>query len=113
MSQVQEIPPGLYPAMILHGGLEILQSQTNYGNGIRYLLVVSFTTSIGYGIEDEGLILPEQVDDTSVPSLLALRWIRECLRTLIEEQQDGIHEKMAEIDVYVAILKRLKRGRGE
>jgi len=53
------------------------------------------------------------VDDTSVPSLLALRWIRERLRTLIEEQQDGIHEKMAEIDVYITILKRLKRGRGE
>ncbi|KAG1749478.1 hypothetical protein EDB19DRAFT_1904594 [Suillus lakei] len=51
------------------------------------------------GIEDKGLILPDQVADTSVPSLLALRWMKECLRTLIEEQQEGIHEKMAEINV--------------
>ncbi|KAG1723331.1 hypothetical protein EDB19DRAFT_1834636 [Suillus lakei] len=65
------------------------------------------------GIEDDGLVLPEQVDETSVPTLLALKWMRECLRTLVEEQQEGIHEKMAEIEVYTAILTRLKRGRGE
>ncbi|KAG1721337.1 hypothetical protein EDB19DRAFT_1917379 [Suillus lakei] len=64
-------------------------------------------------IEDEGLILPEQVDETSVPSLLALRWMRECLWTLIEEQQEGIREKMVEINVYTTTLSRLKRCRGE
>ncbi|KAG1729902.1 hypothetical protein EDB19DRAFT_1913146 [Suillus lakei] len=31
---IQEIPPGLYPAKLLHGGLDTLQSQMNYGNGI-------------------------------------------------------------------------------
>ncbi|KAG1770775.1 hypothetical protein EV702DRAFT_1049226 [Suillus placidus] len=64
-------------------------------------------------IEDQGLILLEQVDETSIPSLLALKWIRECLQTLIEEQQQGIQEKMAEIEMYTTILRRLKRDRGE
>ncbi|KAG2349307.1 hypothetical protein BDR05DRAFT_943320 [Suillus weaverae] len=64
-------------------------------------------------VEDQGLILLEQVDETSVPSLLALKWIRERLLTLIEEQQQGIQEKMAEIEMYTTILRRLKRGRGE
>jgi hypothetical protein len=53
------------------------------------------------------------VDDTSVPSLLALKWIREHLLTLIEEQTEGIREKMVEIKVYTGILTRLNRGRGE
>jgi hypothetical protein len=65
------------------------------------------------GVEDEGLVLPEQVDETSVPSLLALKWIRERLQTLIEEQQEGIRGKMAEIEGYITILKRLKRAREE
>ncbi|KAG1720892.1 hypothetical protein EDB19DRAFT_1835753 [Suillus lakei] len=56
---------------------------------------------------------PEQVDETSGPTLLALKWMRERLRTLVEEQQEGIREKMGEIEVYTAILTRLKRGRGE
>jgi hypothetical protein len=65
------------------------------------------------GVEDEGLVFPEQVDETSVPSLLALKWIRERLQTLIEEQQEGIRGKMAEIEGYITILKRLKRAREE
>ncbi|KAG1723345.1 hypothetical protein EDB19DRAFT_1834647 [Suillus lakei] len=31
------------------------------------------------GIEDDGLVLPEQVDETSGPTLLALKWMREHL----------------------------------
>jgi hypothetical protein len=50
------------------------------------------------------------VDETSVPSLLALKWMRERLLALREEQQEGIREKMAEIDMYATILTRLKRG---
>ncbi|KAG2078050.1 hypothetical protein BDR04DRAFT_1147750 [Suillus decipiens] len=65
------------------------------------------------GIEDDGLVLPEQVDYTSVPSLMGLRWIREHLVALHEEQSQGIHEKMAEVKVYTEMLKKLKRGRGE
>ncbi|KAG2126881.1 uncharacterized protein EDB93DRAFT_1109541 [Suillus bovinus] len=65
------------------------------------------------GIENDGLTIPEQVDHTSVPSLMGLRWIRECLLTLLEEQREGIRDKMAEIQIYTAILDRLKRGRGE
>ncbi|KAG1817576.1 uncharacterized protein BJ212DRAFT_1299118 [Suillus subaureus] len=61
------------------------------------------------GVEDNGLILPEQVDNTS----MGLKWLREHLQTLVEEQEEGISEKMAEIEVYTGILTRLKRGRGE
>jgi hypothetical protein len=53
------------------------------------------------------------VDETSVPSLQALKWMRERLLTLIEEHQEGIRDKMAEIEIYTAILDRLQRGRGE
>ncbi|KAG2158032.1 uncharacterized protein EDB93DRAFT_1246524 [Suillus bovinus] len=65
------------------------------------------------GIENDGLTIPEQVDHTSVPSLMGLRWIREHLLTLLEEQREGIRDKMAEIQIYTAMLDRLKRGRGE
>ncbi|KAG1802813.1 uncharacterized protein HD556DRAFT_1304079 [Suillus plorans] len=65
------------------------------------------------GVEDDGLTLPEQVDQTSVPALMGLRWIREHLLTLLEEQQAGIHDKMAEMQMYTTILDRLKIGRGE
>ncbi|KAG2151258.1 uncharacterized protein EDB93DRAFT_1249452 [Suillus bovinus] len=65
------------------------------------------------GVENDGLTIPEQVDHTSVPSLMGLRWIRERLLTLLEEQCEGIRDKMAEIQIYTAILDRLKRGRGE
>ncbi|KAG2141224.1 hypothetical protein DEU56DRAFT_754944 [Suillus clintonianus] len=100
---IWEIHPGLYPAMILHGGLDALQSLTNYGNGI----------GLWSGVENNGLIPPEQVDETSGPSLLALRWIREHLVTLIEDQKEGIREKMVEIKTYTWILARLNRGGGE
>jgi hypothetical protein len=33
--------------------------------------------------------------------------------TLIEDQHEGINEKMAEINMYTTILNRLKRGTGE
>ncbi|KAG2154300.1 uncharacterized protein EDB93DRAFT_1248496 [Suillus bovinus] len=65
------------------------------------------------GIDNDGLTIPEQVDHTSVPSLIGLRWIREHLLTLLEEQREGIRDKMAEIQIYTVILDRLKRGRGE
>ncbi|KAG2066497.1 hypothetical protein BDR04DRAFT_1106571 [Suillus decipiens] len=51
------------------------------------------------GIEDDGLVLPKQVNYTSVPSLMGL--------------SQGIHEKMAEVKVYTEMLEKLKRGRGE
>ncbi|KAG1750575.1 uncharacterized protein EDB91DRAFT_1244158 [Suillus paluster] len=60
------------------------------------------------GIEDEHLVVPEQVAESSVASLKALRWMREHLLTVIEDQQDGIHEKMAEIQMYTAVLTKLK-----
>ncbi|KAG1814169.1 hypothetical protein DFJ58DRAFT_834796 [Suillus subalutaceus] len=49
------------------------------------------------GVEDERLVVPEQ----------ALRWMRERLLTVIEDQQAGIREKMAEIQMYTAVLTKL------
>jgi hypothetical protein len=58
-------------------------------------------------------VLLKQVDHTSVPSLIGLRWMRECLVALNKEQNESIHEKMAEVKMYTDMLERLKRGRGE
>ncbi|KAG1829732.1 hypothetical protein DFJ58DRAFT_825300 [Suillus subalutaceus] len=48
-----------------------------------------------------------QVDESSVAMLKALRWMRERLLTVIEDQQAGIREKMAEIQMYTAVLTKL------
>jgi hypothetical protein len=53
------------------------------------------------------------VDATPATSLVTLRWIREHLVTLIEDQREGINEKMADINMYTTILNRLKGGTGE
>ncbi|KAG1868657.1 hypothetical protein F4604DRAFT_1927199 [Suillus subluteus] len=42
------------------------------------------------GVEDEHLVVPEQVDESSVATLKALKWMRERLLTVIEDQQAGI-----------------------
>ena len=47
MSLIREMPPGLYRGTLLHGGLETTQFPMNVGNGMKLLLLVSFTTSIG------------------------------------------------------------------
>ncbi|KAG1726800.1 uncharacterized protein EDB91DRAFT_1254171 [Suillus paluster] len=60
------------------------------------------------GVEDDGLILLETVDQTSIPSLMGLWWIRERLVILIEEQREGIRDKMGEIQMYTGILTRLQ-----
>ncbi|KAG2130933.1 uncharacterized protein EDB93DRAFT_1255676 [Suillus bovinus] len=109
-----EIHPRSYPAMIPHGGWEKLQSRTNHGNADRVMTCCIFHYQHWLdGIENDGLTILEQVDHTSVPSLMGLRWIKEHLLTLLEEQREGIRDKMAEIQIYTAILDRLKRGRGE
>ncbi|KAG1738329.1 uncharacterized protein EDB91DRAFT_1082727 [Suillus paluster] len=65
------------------------------------------------GVEDNGFILPEQLDGTLAPSLVGLKWIRERLVSLIQDHQEGIRDKMVEIDMYTDTLARLKRARGD
>ncbi|KAG2107947.1 uncharacterized protein F5147DRAFT_800342 [Suillus discolor] len=65
-----------------------------------------------YGVEDDGIILPEIVKDTSFPPLVGLRWIRERMVALMEEQDDGIQAKMGEVEMYTEMLERLKRAKG-
>ncbi|KAG1722959.1 uncharacterized protein EDB91DRAFT_1255822 [Suillus paluster] len=65
------------------------------------------------GVEDNGFILPEQLDGTPAPSLVGLKWIRERLVSLIQDHQEGIRDKMVEIDMYTDTLARLKRARGD
>lgn len=58
------------------------------------------------------MVLPETVKDTSFPPLVGLRWIRERMVTLMEEQDDGIQAKMGEVKRYTEMLERLKRAKG-
>ncbi|KAG2122951.1 uncharacterized protein EDB93DRAFT_1110915 [Suillus bovinus] len=113
-SQIPEIHPGSYLAMIPHGGWKKLQSRNEPWQWDRVMTCCIFHYQHWLdGVENDGLTILEQVDHTSVPSLMGLRWIRERLLTLLEEQRGGIHDKMAEIQIYTAMLDRLKRGRGE
>ncbi|KAG2356833.1 hypothetical protein BDR07DRAFT_1380530 [Suillus spraguei] len=64
------------------------------------------------GVEDDGLVLPEEVNDSSGPSVMGLKMLQVRLLALMEEQDEGIHEKMAEVKMYTDMLQRLKRGRG-
>ncbi|KAG1721479.1 uncharacterized protein EDB91DRAFT_1088444 [Suillus paluster] len=79
----------------------------NPGDEIGQLM----TEDIQGGVEDDGLILPKRMDQTSIPSVMGLWWIQEHLLTLIEEQRDGIQDKMGEIEIYTGILTRLQRSR--
>ncbi|KAG1777113.1 hypothetical protein EV702DRAFT_1197434 [Suillus placidus] len=63
------------------------------------------------GVEDNALILPEQVDETSGGTLSGLRWIRARLVSLIEDQREGIFDKMLEIEMYNTILRRIQSRR--
>ncbi|KAG1726446.1 uncharacterized protein EDB91DRAFT_1254348 [Suillus paluster] len=103
------IPPGLYQPMELNGGpgptailKELWAWDQVFANCVyHYQHWLS-------GIEDEHLVVPEQVAESLVASLKALRWMRERLLTVIEDQQDGICEKMAKIQMYTAVLTKLK-----
>jgi hypothetical protein len=43
---------------------------------------------------------------------MGLRWMRECLASLLEEQDEGIQDKLAEVKIYTAMLEKLKRAKG-
>jgi hypothetical protein len=58
------------------------------------------------------LVLPEKLKDTSNPPLMGLRWMREYLVSLLEEQDEGIQDKLAEVKIYTAMLEKLKRAKG-
>ena len=58
------------------------------------------------------MVLPETVEPSSFPPLVGLRWIREHMVTLMEEQDDGIQAKMGEVKRYTEMLERLKRAKG-
>jgi hypothetical protein len=60
------------------------------------------------------LVLPEKLKDTSNPPLMGLRWMRERehLVSLLEEQDEGIQDKLAEVKIYTVMLEKLKRAKG-
>ncbi|KAG2361391.1 hypothetical protein BDR07DRAFT_1485979 [Suillus spraguei] len=93
------------------GHTEIPNEPWQWGQIMRSC-VVHYQHWMENGVEDDGLVLPEEVNDSSGPSVMGLRIIRAHLVALMEEQDEGIHEKMAEVKMYTDMLQRLKRGRG-
>ncbi|KAG1901236.1 uncharacterized protein F5891DRAFT_979766 [Suillus fuscotomentosus] len=63
-------------------------------------------------VEDDSLVLPEKLKNTSSPPLMGLRWIKEHMEVLIEEQDEGIQAKMAEVKMYTDMLEKLRKGKG-
>ncbi|KAG2094376.1 uncharacterized protein F5147DRAFT_763866 [Suillus discolor] len=63
-------------------------------------------------VEDDALVLPEKLKNTSTPPLMGLRWIKERMEALMEEQDHGIKAKMAEVKMYTDMLEKLRKGKG-
>ncbi|KAG1798283.1 uncharacterized protein HD556DRAFT_1440623 [Suillus plorans] len=63
-------------------------------------------------VEDDALVLPEKLRNTSTPPLMGLRWIKEHMEALMEEQDEGIKAKMAEVKMYTDMLEKLRKGKG-
>ncbi|KAG2119460.1 uncharacterized protein F5147DRAFT_647417, partial [Suillus discolor] len=63
-------------------------------------------------VEDDALVLPEKLKNTLTPPLMGLRWIKECMEALMEEQDHGIKAKMAEVKMYTDMLEKLRKGKG-
>ncbi|KAG2089133.1 uncharacterized protein F5147DRAFT_841198 [Suillus discolor] len=59
-------------------------------------------------VEDDALVLHEKLKNTSTPPLMGLRWIKEHMEALMEEQDDGIQAKMAEVKMYTDMLREIE-----
>ncbi|KAG2356504.1 hypothetical protein BDR07DRAFT_1380757 [Suillus spraguei] len=92
------------------GHIAILNEPWQWGQIMRSC-VAHYQHWMETGVEDDDLVLPE-VNDSLGPSVMGLKLIQACLVALMEEQDEGIHEKMAEVKMYTDMLQRLKRGRG-
>ncbi|KAG1787990.1 hypothetical protein EV424DRAFT_1465884, partial [Suillus variegatus] len=63
-------------------------------------------------VEDDALVLPEKLRNTSTPPLMGLRFIKERMEALLEEQDQGIKAKMGEVKMYTDMLEKLRKGKG-
>lgn len=63
-------------------------------------------------VEDDALVLPEKLKNTSTPPLMGLRFIKERMEALLEEQDQGIEAKMGEVKMYTDMLEKLRKGKG-
>ncbi|KAG1894927.1 uncharacterized protein F5891DRAFT_1194742 [Suillus fuscotomentosus] len=63
-------------------------------------------------VEDDALVLPEKLKNTSTPPLMGLRFIKEHMEALLEEQDQGIEAKMGEVKMYTDMLEKLRKGKG-
>ncbi|KAG1848344.1 hypothetical protein C8R48DRAFT_778853 [Suillus tomentosus] len=63
-------------------------------------------------VEDDALVLPEKLKNTSTPPLMGLRFIKEHMEALMEEQDQGIKAKMGEVKMYTDMLEKLRKGKG-
>ncbi|KAG1894213.1 uncharacterized protein F5891DRAFT_1195499 [Suillus fuscotomentosus] len=63
-------------------------------------------------VEDDALVLPEKLKNTLTPPLMGLRFIKEHMEALMEEQDQGIKAKMGEVKMYTDMLEKLRKGKG-
>ena len=63
-------------------------------------------------VEDDALVLPEKLKNTLTAPLMGLRFIKERMEALLEEQDQGIKDKMAEVKMYTDMLEKLRKGKG-
>ncbi|KAG2336347.1 hypothetical protein BDR05DRAFT_1005946 [Suillus weaverae] len=65
-----------------------------------------------HGVEDDTLVLPEKLKNPLNAPPTGLRWMKSRMESLLEEQDEGIQDKMAEVKMYTDMLEKLKRANG-
>ncbi|KAG2335512.1 hypothetical protein BDR05DRAFT_1006740 [Suillus weaverae] len=65
-----------------------------------------------HGVEDDTLVLLEKLKNPLNAPPTGLRWMKSRMESLLEEQDEGIQDKMAEVKMYTDMLEKLKRANG-
>ncbi|KAG2337598.1 hypothetical protein BDR05DRAFT_952532 [Suillus weaverae] len=65
-----------------------------------------------HGVEDDTLVLPEKLKNPLNAPPTGLRWMKSRMESLLEEQDEGIQDKMVEVKMYTDMLEKLKKANG-
>ncbi|KAG2340557.1 hypothetical protein BDR05DRAFT_1002379 [Suillus weaverae] len=65
-----------------------------------------------HGVKDDALVLPKKLKNPLSTPPTGLRWMKSRMEALLEEQDEGIQDKMAEVKMYTDMLEKLKRANG-
>ncbi|KAG1783669.1 hypothetical protein EV702DRAFT_1190693 [Suillus placidus] len=76
------------------------------------VLQYSAAHNIAHGVEDDALVLLEKLENPLSAPPTGLRWMKSRMEALLEEQDEGIQDKMAEVKMYTEMLEKLKRANG-